>query len=219
MSGDTLSILLQKYVHFEVQSSMNACLSLEEMVFELQKNLQTTPELQQLTIVSPFSKFALTEHFYTILTNYCLKFGNDLYTVIAPEIGAYSGNTSKIEFQFQMYYNGSYSTSEWPCYFGRELPDLWEKSSLEAIYHHGCFYHPHISQSCPEYKNLDKFNDEKNGATYEDKLQAFESRMEAAKLNYPNEIDKVTIKNECNFRKYLKSAESRLFKESELFDQ
>ena len=39
------------------------------------------------------------------------------------------------------------------------------------------------------------------------------------KLNFPNEIDKVTIKYGCDFIKYLKSAKSRLFKESELFDQ
>ena len=76
-----------------------------------------------------------------------------------------------------------------------------------------CFCHPHISQSCPEYKNLAKFNDEKSRITYEDKIQAFESPMEAMKLNFPNEIDKVTIKYGCDFIKYLKSAESRLFKE------
>ena len=33
---------------------------------------------------------------------------------------------------------GSYLTSNWPqSLFGQELPDIWDKSSLEAIYYHG----------------------------------------------------------------------------------
>ena len=63
-----------------------------------------------------------------------------MYTVMNPENGAYSGDTSEKESQFQMYYKhltpdaqlyGSYLTSDWPLwFFGRELP-------LEAIYYHG----------------------------------------------------------------------------------
>ena len=66
---------------------------------------------------------------------------------MVPETGAYSGNSSKKEFQFQMYYKhlrpnaelyGSYLTSNWPQWlFGQELPDIWDKSSLEALYYHG----------------------------------------------------------------------------------
>ena len=68
-------------------------------------------------------------------------------TVRNPENGVYSGNTSEKEFEFQMYHKylrpnvqlyGSYLTSDWPQWlFGRELPDIWDKSSLEAIYYHG----------------------------------------------------------------------------------
>ena len=70
-----------------------------------------------------------------------------MYTVMNPENGVYSGNTSKKEFEFQMYHKylrpnvqlyGSYLTSDWPQWlFGQELPDIWDKSSLEAIYYHG----------------------------------------------------------------------------------
>ena len=68
-SEDTLGILFQKYLHFEVLSLMNECLSLEEIGSQLQNNLSIELQ-QQLPIVSPFSKLTLTEYFYTILTNY-----------------------------------------------------------------------------------------------------------------------------------------------------
>ena len=130
---------MQHNLHFEVLSLMNECLSLEEMGSQLQNNLSTDLQ-RQLPIVSPFSKYTLTEFFYTILTNYCLEFRKDMYTVMNPENGAYSGDTSQKEFEFQLYYKhlrpnaqlyGSYLTSDWPqWFFGRELP-------LEAIYYHG----------------------------------------------------------------------------------
>ena len=60
-----------------------------------------------------------------------------MYTVMNPENGAYSGDTSEKEFKFQMYYKhlmpdaqlyGSYLTSDWPHFFGQELPDIyWTK--------------------------------------------------------------------------------------------
>ena len=125
---------------------MTQCHELEEMGAQLQHNLSIDLQ-RQLPIVSPFSKYTLTEFFYTILTNYCLEFQGDMYTVMNPENGVYSGNTSKKEFEFQMYQKylkpnaqlyGSYLTSDWPQWLlGRELPDIWDKSSLEALYYHG----------------------------------------------------------------------------------
>ena len=58
-----------------------------------------------------------------------------MYTVMNPENGAYSGNTSQKEFQFQMYYKHLRPDAQ--LYGSYLLPDVWDKSSLEAIYHHG----------------------------------------------------------------------------------
>ena len=43
--------------------------------------------------------------------------------------------------------------------------------------------------------------------------------MDVMKSNYPNEIKKVTIMYGCDFKKFLKSEESKLFKKSERFGQ
>ena len=129
----TLGNLLEQNLNFEVETLMNQCYDLEEMCSQLQQNLSTDLQ-RQLPIVSPFSKYTLRKFFYTILTNYCLEFRGDMYTVRNPENGVYSGNTSEKEFEFQMYHKylrpnaqlyGSYLTSNWPKWlFGQELPDI-----------------------------------------------------------------------------------------------
>ena len=98
-SEDTLGNLLEQNLHFEVLTLMTECHELEEMGSQLQHNLSIDLQ-RQLPIVSPFSKYTLTEFFYTILTNYCLEFRWDMYTVRNPENGVYSGNTSEKEFEF-----------------------------------------------------------------------------------------------------------------------
>ena len=66
-------------MNFEVETLMTQCHDLEEMCSQLQQNLSTDLQ-RQLPFVSPFSKYTLTEFFYTILTNYCLEFCGDMYT-------------------------------------------------------------------------------------------------------------------------------------------
>ena len=45
-----------------------------------------------------------------------------------------------------------------------------------------------LDENCPQFSKLEKFNE--NGQTYEDKIKKFESRMEAMKINHPNDIKK-----------------------------
>ena len=143
-NDQSLKELLHEYLQAEVAFLSNLCQKIEKTGEDFQNRLRNSDKLKELPIISVFSHVTHTSFFYAILTNYTLRFHNkfELFTSMNPEKSVYSGRTSKIEFQFQMYIKferpnnelkGSY-LSERPPMLGKEIPDVLDKTLKEAIY-------------------------------------------------------------------------------------
>ena len=135
---------MHEYLITELTYLSNLCLKIEETGEAFQNCLKVSEKLRNLPIVSVFSYVTPTTFFFTILTNYTLRFHADfeLYTTMNTENGIYSGNTSKEEFVFQNYtkFNqpthelmGSYLTAR-PFMLGKEIPDIYDKTLKQFIY-------------------------------------------------------------------------------------
>ena len=140
----TLANLLHEYLQTELIFLSNLCLKIERTGEAFQNCLKNSDRLRELPITSVFSSITHTSFFYTILTNYTMatKDKFHMYTTMNQESGVYSGRTSKKEYEFQMYLKhtrpnsdlvGSYLTGR-PIMFGKEIPDVYDKSLKEAIY-------------------------------------------------------------------------------------
>lgn len=136
----------------------------------------------------------------------------DIYCV-NKEYGIFNKTVSRVEHMFTSYMHYKYpdrnmvsgfSSDLGQKYFKETTPDLFCSDTKEGWWFMGCKIHGHVSPNCQINPNATYKTKNFFGHTFEDLNNDMNSKLERVLVNNSNEIDRVTLKWECEFKRDLK---------------